>query len=644
VAVRVLAALGFPCDREAGLAMLRRGLRAWNLRSPLSAFVLLLMRVLMPSFASSDVADNFAEAEAVAAHVERVYPDSALFLWIAGRLARLRGDGPRAAACLARSAGVVEWVQLAHLSAYELAWSHAFAGDWARAREPFAMLRADNEWSKAFYAYMEAVALLQEGAVSAARRSMKRAIRAFGRRLAGKVISAEQWAVRRAAEFVALTSVADGGDGGGAEEEEDVPDEAVLPAAALAAVPQLRLPARVAPCSKAHAAVLGYGAPLAALEAVYLFNGAMQMSAVACRAAIRQIDAVLAAVASGDVFDARSPAWQGTAAAVAWGADAPAWEHAGAADDDAPPPAALQHGEEAAAIAAVNALLEAAAGAPVGSLSSAEVGGEPAAAAAAASPRGGLQGFVSMVTASLTGRGAGSGGGGGGSSEAVSAASATLRPTALPAYAMPSTLRPVHVAALAALVRGAMCSRLGRVAEAGACFRFAINAGPTVLARDLHVYAYAQYELGVLYANAAKAHARRLREGAAAAAAGGSASLPAAARAHHGVDILESSLFAGLSLADLGALARRHIAAGRDVRPDFAWKLRLHLRVHLTADDLLDSLGKTRRRVLGADGAAPAMPETSEDAAKLEAHLLAAAEGPLGGDSASAAFDELAEA
>ena len=152
VAVRVLAALGFPCDREGGFAMLRRSLRAWNLRSPLSAFALMLMRVLMPSFASSDITHNFAEAEAVAAEVARAYPDSALFLWLTGRLARLRGEGARAAACLQRSAGV-EWVQLSHLCSYELAWSHAFAGDWAAARAPFAMLRANNEWSKAFYGY-----------------------------------------------------------------------------------------------------------------------------------------------------------------------------------------------------------------------------------------------------------------------------------------------------------------------------------------------------------------------------------------------------------------------------------------------------------------------------------------------------------
>lgn len=51
---------------------------------------LLMMRVLFPSFASTDMADNIPEAEAVLQAVFAKYPDSAMFLWMAGRLARMQ--------------------------------------------------------------------------------------------------------------------------------------------------------------------------------------------------------------------------------------------------------------------------------------------------------------------------------------------------------------------------------------------------------------------------------------------------------------------------------------------------------------------------------------------------------------------------
>lgn len=503
-------------------------------------------------------------------------------------------------------------------------------------------------------------ALLQLGRIGAARVALKRCMRLFGRRLGGKVISAEQYAVRRAAEFVALTFVA-GEDLAAAGVIDDIPDESVLPAGVLASLPRLRVPAVVRRGSRAHAGVLAYGAPLLGLESIYLFNGATQMDAAACAAGIAQVDAVLATAAAGHVFDAASALWQGTATASAWGDGETCWTDAHAEEGSAASvPSAAAAGAASAAGGSASsavpittpegivALLNSVVRVPIGSLSSAGDGESAFSSSSASgpgsagvSPAAASARSRSSVFGGLFGRSSTSSGGGDSSPTAAGAGSArgsVAAPAAsLPDFAKPSALQPLHTAAIAALVRGSLCSRVGRIDEAAACFRWVVETGPALLKRDLHVYAYAAYELGVLYADAVKAMQRR------------AAGVPPPPTSHNGADILSAALFAGMSAKDAAAAAKRHMAAARDVKDDFNWKLRLHMRVHLSADDLRASSGKkSTRRVLGGGagaaaaaaggagggggsaGGGSAAAKTPEEAAKFEADLLAAAEGPIG--------------
>lgn len=57
---------------------------------------------------------------------------------------------------LSRCTGL-ELVQFSQLASYELAWSYAFLLDWPQVDAIFGRLVVDNEWSKAFYAQMQAV-------------------------------------------------------------------------------------------------------------------------------------------------------------------------------------------------------------------------------------------------------------------------------------------------------------------------------------------------------------------------------------------------------------------------------------------------------------------------------------------------------
>ena len=65
IVLRVVSALGFPCDREAGMAQLRAAVLSGGPSTPVAGLFILAMRVLLPSFHSGDVGEHVAEAEAV---------------------------------------------------------------------------------------------------------------------------------------------------------------------------------------------------------------------------------------------------------------------------------------------------------------------------------------------------------------------------------------------------------------------------------------------------------------------------------------------------------------------------------------------------------------------------------------------------
>ena len=739
--LRVIAVLGFPCDRRAGLAQLRASLLRGGVTAPLAALFILCMRVLLPSFHSGDVTEHVPEAEAVLALLLPRYPDSALFLWLGGRLARMQGDVARAHALLSRAHHLpTAWPQLVHLCQYELGWNDAFRLHWRHAAERFALLARENAWSKMFYTYMCGLAALQQGDLAGGRGAMVAVLRLWRadatRKLGNRVISADQYALRRAAEFVAATALVTaaaeggrGGGGGGGGGGDDEPDSeadvaAILLASGGYAGPRVLLPRAVARGSVAHAAVLAVPLPLPGLECVYLFNGASQMDAPALASAVRQVDAVVGAIARGRVFDATLPLWRGRVGATCCTPEsrgggpeatpragdtddspAGAWEDCdpeGAGDDgsgergDAAAPSSLGTGHDARSSvgggplrvsgldspvkgpAAVTALLDAAAGAvgawggtavlptavpPVapgrganGGSSGGE-GGEadettssPRSPATTPMSRGGgsargttaafgIGGILSGLRSTV-----GSVAGGALSTVGLGGASPAGAP-ALPPYARPTALAPLHTVAVAALVRGSLCAALGDIDAAAACFQWVVeHAPPAAARRELHAYAYAHYELGVLFTDGAKVKAAAAAVPAAVPAAVASPddaatpvpvpAVPAATgssgRHSRKLEGLAScALLAPLSVAQCVSAARRHLAAARDVRADFNWRLRLHLRVHLSSDDLRSVVAATA--ALQRGGGSAAWGATSWDA-----HAVRVAPGATAGGAAAA--------
>lgn len=92
IVLKILSFAGVPSDRLIGMRLLRQALQMGGVRGSLSGLLLLSMRVLMPSFHSGDVSEHIPETQAVLEAILTMHPNSALFLWMNGRQARMRRD------------------------------------------------------------------------------------------------------------------------------------------------------------------------------------------------------------------------------------------------------------------------------------------------------------------------------------------------------------------------------------------------------------------------------------------------------------------------------------------------------------------------------------------------------------------------
>ena len=199
IVLRILRALDFPNNRGAGLAQLRRCFMGGRIRAPLAGILLVSMGILIPSFHNGGLLHSGAEASTALEALLHSLPNSALPLWLAGRKARMQGRHAAALGFFDRCAAEAGagLPQLAHLNMYESMWCRGAGFQWDRVLALAEYLQRENAWSKAFYSYVRAVALLELGRMGEGRQAMLTVLTLSSRRIGGKVIPAEQYALKR---------------------------------------------------------------------------------------------------------------------------------------------------------------------------------------------------------------------------------------------------------------------------------------------------------------------------------------------------------------------------------------------------------------------------------------------------------------
>ncbi|CAH8618945.1 unnamed protein product [Schistosoma haematobium] len=168
--LKLLEFVGFSGDRQFGLEQLRMGAGMKDsLRGPLCALLLLAYDLYATHMlgdsvvsVSSEQPEHMKEARELLDHWSVVYPNSAIFLLLSGRLEEISGNLHQAITLFQRSINSQsDWIHYHHLCYWELIWCYALQADWQKAILYTEKLALESRWSQASYRYMKAAFLLQ---------------------------------------------------------------------------------------------------------------------------------------------------------------------------------------------------------------------------------------------------------------------------------------------------------------------------------------------------------------------------------------------------------------------------------------------------------------------------------------------------
>jgi len=154
--------LGFPSDRRLGLEELEMALNGGGVRAPISALALLTHHVfLQASFCHSELA-YAAAAERVLERSLTEWKQGGIFLMFRARQLRLEKKLPQSLAYFEEAVKMNRtWLPLVHFCYYDRAYTNLYLFDHDASMRDWDRLFAENEWSKAFYAYCSAVMKLK---------------------------------------------------------------------------------------------------------------------------------------------------------------------------------------------------------------------------------------------------------------------------------------------------------------------------------------------------------------------------------------------------------------------------------------------------------------------------------------------------
>jgi tetratricopeptide (TPR) repeat protein len=286
--LRLLSIAGFPSNRQIGFSCLRACLKGGGVRFPLASMNLLGMRIIFPSFHSgADIPSYAREGSRIVEGTLLRLHDSALFLWFKGRLERMQLMHSQSALSFEKCALETRdhgLPQLAQLADYEGVFLALFTGNFETMLKLSESLERDNSWSVTTYAFLQGVALLELGRAADARAMFSHLLRLSLKRLAGRIVAAEQWAVKRAAEFVAH-STSD-------EDDKDATHEGIT----------FRVKVKNMDRNASFTNDL-YPSTLLGLETAYFWGGFQQMTNERLEEAVQRSDKVLKDLANGRLYD-----------------------------------------------------------------------------------------------------------------------------------------------------------------------------------------------------------------------------------------------------------------------------------------------------------------------------------------------------
>ncbi|CAO3687666.1 unnamed protein product [Rhizopus stolonifer] len=134
--LKIVSAFGWTADKHLGFALLKLCLEGKRTRSPLASLVLLSYYVILTSCAPQVLTRELMQpAIECLLDAQEHYPNSALFLFFAGRVSRLARNLPLSTQSFVYMDQVTQadWPELGHLGTFEIAFNSAMGLDWSSA-------------------------------------------------------------------------------------------------------------------------------------------------------------------------------------------------------------------------------------------------------------------------------------------------------------------------------------------------------------------------------------------------------------------------------------------------------------------------------------------------------------------------------
>eukprot|EP00127_Corallochytrium_limacisporum_P000073 Clim_evm12s3 gene=Clim_evmTU12s3 len=154
---RIIEFIGFTADQELGLKLLNRTMDRNGIRSPIAALGLLVFHVVFQGQFGGRPETSIKEAERILKKQLELFPDGALFLFMRGRLLRIKKDTEPALEDFTKAReAMMNFAQMRHLCDYELGWTFMYRCEYEESERYWNVLERESEWSPSYYVYMRA--------------------------------------------------------------------------------------------------------------------------------------------------------------------------------------------------------------------------------------------------------------------------------------------------------------------------------------------------------------------------------------------------------------------------------------------------------------------------------------------------------
>lgn len=162
--LRIVSAFGWKADKHLGFALLKLCLEERRIRSPMASLMLLAYYTVLTSLCPQILANEYTQpAIETLLDAQRTYPNSAFFLYFAGRTSRLARNLTLSTQSFTYAIEISknEWaeIEVLHACSYEIGFNHMMEHNWEEAAKVFDMLYKERYWSPAIFRYLTGACL-----------------------------------------------------------------------------------------------------------------------------------------------------------------------------------------------------------------------------------------------------------------------------------------------------------------------------------------------------------------------------------------------------------------------------------------------------------------------------------------------------